>query len=215
MAFNAAPSLPLSPDMLGVASEGTYFMVANAQSGLATAAAPTSFSDTNPFIAMFNKNTSGGASIYLDYIKLIATAAGTGAASVQAATQIDFVTDRYSSGGTDLTANIVNPNGNATGTSAVKFRAGNITASAKTSVSRQLDGQMTLLPAIPVAGDTMVIKFGAVDSPLIIEKVTNTFVLVNHPKVVIPPQGSFLLNLWFPSQSGASSYLPVAGWVER
>lgn len=215
MTFTTAPVLPIGPDMMGVAAEGTYFCVNNAQTGIATAATPTSFSDTNPFITIFNKNTAGGASIYLDFIALIATAAGTAGASVQCSGQLDFNVDRYTSGGTDLTSLIVNPNGNATGTSAAKFRAGNITASAHTSVSRTIFGNRYLSGAIPVAGDTYVLKFGGLDSVSTLGISTIKMGVQNVPKVVIPPQGSFTLGIWLPSQSAASSYAPEAGWVER
>ncbi len=204
---------PINTDFHGVVDEGSYFCVQGAQTGIATAAAPTAFSDTNPFLSIFNKDTV--KSIYLDFIALMVTAAGTNGTQLFAAAQIDLNTDRYTSGGTDLTANIANPNGNAPNVSSAKFRAGNITAAAKSSVARQLVGNRVLRGSIPVVNDTYIIKFGAVDSPAALGVSTVGMVLQNVPKIVIPPQGSFLLHLWLPAQSVASSYIPEAGWVER
>lgn len=34
-------------------------------------------------------------------------------------------------------------------------------------------------------------------------------------KIVVPPQGSCLIHIWLPSQTGASSFIPEMGWVER
>lgn len=203
-------------DMLGLVDEGGYFCVGNAQTGIATGATPTAFSDTNPFVAIFNKEAIGGKSIYLDFVTLVATAAGTAGTALEVATQVDLNGDRYTSGGSDLTANIVNPNGNAGGSSVAKFRAGNITAAAKTTSARQVTGQRILKTAIPAINDTYTMKFGGVDS------ITSsgptaavTWTTINLPKLVVPPQGSALIHLWLPSQSGASSYIPEACWAER
>jgi hypothetical protein len=205
----------LGPDMHSFADEGSYFAVNNGQTGIATAAAPTSFSDTNPFLTVFNKDSVGGKSIYLDFLTLIATAPGTSGASLQAAVQIDGAVDRYTSGGTDLTNSIVNVNGGAGQGSIAKVRAGNITASAKTTLSRMIVGNRWLSGAIPVAGDSYTLKFGGVDAVSNMSISTIKKVIENAPKIIIPPQWSCLIHLWLPSQAAASSYLPELGWVER
>lgn len=215
MPYVGSNVFPLGVDFHNAAAEGSYFCVSNAQTGIATAAAPTAFSDTNPFIAIYNKDAAGGKSIYIDFCTLVATAAGTAGTSLQVATQIDINVDRYTSGGTDMTANIVNVNGGASGASIAKVRAGNITASAKTSQARQITGNRWLSGAIPVIGDTYVMKFGATDSIANMSISTVKKVVENFPKIVIPPQGSALIHLWLPSQSAASSYIPELGWIER
>lgn len=203
----------LSPDFQGLADEGGYFCVTSTQTGIATGATPTAFSDTNPFVSIYNKDSA--KSIYLDFLTLIATAAGTAGTSLQAAAQIDLLTDRYTSGGTDLTGSIVNPNGNAPNVSIAKFRAGNITAAAKSNAARLVVGNRWLSGAIPVPGDEYTLKFGGIDAPSFVGISTIKKVLINVPKIVIPPLGSALVHLWLPSQSAASSYLAEAGWVEK
>ena len=208
--------VPLIPDMGALAEEGSYFTTNNAQTGLATAAAPTAFSATNPFLLIYNKASAGELAkrIIMDYALLLATAAGTAAASVQFAVTID-AGNRYTSGGTEITANIVNPNGDVGTGSIAKVYAGNITASTATAAARTIVGNRYMKGAIPVAGDSYAVKFGGVDCPSFFGISTILFSLNNVPKVVVPPNWSALLHLWFPSQSGASSYVPELGWWER
>lgn len=204
----------LSPDMMAAAEAGYYYGCNNAQSGLATAAAPTSFSATNPFVVIFNKAAPGGLKIELDYLTLIATAAGTAGANVQVAVAVD-AGNRYTSGGSELTANIFNPYFDASNTSVARVFAGNITASAAGSTVRNVVGNRFLKGAIPVAGDEYTLKFGGVDSPSFIGISTIMKSLINVPKVIIGPQESALVYIWLASQSAASSYIPELGWLER
>lgn len=204
----------ISPDQFAIADIGQYFAANNAQTGIATAAAPTSFSATNPFLAIVNKDSVNGKNIYLDYVTLLATAAGTAGASLQVAVTLDN-TNRYTSGGTDITANIVNTNGNAGTKSIAQVVAGNITASSATGNVRTVVGNRFLKGAIPVAGDEYTLKFGGVDAPAAIQISTISKVAINVPKIVIPPGWTALIHIWLPSQSGASSYAPELGWIER
>lgn len=78
--YGEASVLSVVPTKHLLADEGAYFTVNGAQTGLATAAAPTAFSATNPFLIAYNSSTVNRA--YLDAATLVATAAGTAAASV-------------------------------------------------------------------------------------------------------------------------------------
>lgn len=214
---SASYVFPLFPDMHNAVDEGNYFVANNDQTGLANAAAPVAFSATNPFIAIYNRDTGPtGKSIYLDFLTLVNTVIGTAGADIQFALTLDNGLDRYTSGGTDLTAlHIFNPNGNSGQASIAKVRAGNITAAAATAAVRTIVGRRYLKGAIPVVGDEYTIKFGGVDAPSFIGVSTIAKVLVNVPKIVIPPAGSLLLHLWLTSQSAASSYAVEMGWIER
>lgn len=200
-----------------LADEGSYFVCNNAQTGLATAAAPTAFSATNPFILIYN----GGAPsddfakrIYVDYIALITTAIGTAAANVQFAVTVDRG-NRYTSGGTDLTANIKGINQSTSIGTVTRAYGGNITASAATANARTVVGNRFMKGAIPVAGDTYTVRFGTTDVCDFIGVSTIVFTTNNVGPCVIGPDESFLLHLWFTSQSAASSYQPEIGWWER
>lgn len=201
------------PTKAQLALEGVYFTANNAQTGIATGATPTAFSATNPFITIWNTaNPSNTAAphIVLDYITLVATAAGTAGASVQVAIVIDSY-NRYTSGGTALTPQKSDSFGPS---SVAQIYAGNITAAAALASARTPVGMRYLKGAIPVAGDTYTLQFGSVDSTMAIQAATITYSLQHAPAVAINPGEIALVHLWLPSQSAASSYAPEIGWYE-
>jgi hypothetical protein len=209
-------AMSLFPDMGVLADEGTIFTVNNAQTGLATAAAPNSFAATNPFLLIYNRDAQpNGKRIYLDTATLVATAAGTAGTNLQCAVAVD-TGNRYSSGGTEITSAIVNPNFDATGGSVARVWAGNITATAASSTVRNVVGNRYLKGAIPAIGDTYMLKFGGVDAPLLTGSAGSLYTMVqNVPKVVVGPGESALVLIWLASQTAASSYLPELAWIER
>lgn len=199
-----------------LADEGSYFAVTNAQTGLATAAAPTAFSATNPFLLIYNSGRPGDdfAPRYsIDAISLIATAAGTGGTNVQMAITKDFG-NRYTSGGTDLTPNIVNTGPTSTVPTARIF-AGNITATAASSNAKTIIGNRFLKGAIPIAGDMYAMRFGSPSLPDMISISTILYSINNLPPIVLGPDESLLVHLWLTAQSAASSFLPEVSWYER
>ena len=200
-----------------LADEGSYFTTNNAQTGLATAAAPTAFSSTNPFILIYNASAPSddfALRYYIDQLVLCCTAAGTAATSIQLAITLDRG-NRYSSGGTDLTSGIRNVTQAVSRASAARIYAGNITASAATANARTVVGNRFLKGAIGVAGDTYTIAPGSGDMGTTISASTSVYSTNNVPPLVLGPDESMLIHLWFPAQSAASSYLPEVTWYER
>lgn len=210
--YAEAMALSVVPTKHLLADEGAYFAANNAQTGIATAAAPTTFSDTNPFVLIFNKDQPGGKRIYLDYALLLATAAGTNGTNLQAAVRVDQ-TNRLTSGGTTLTP--VNVNMDDATQSIAQITAGNIVAAAATGAVRTIVGNRWLSGAIPVAGDTYQLNFGGVDAPAMVSISTVKKDVQNLPPIIIGPQECALIHLWLGSQSAASSYAPELGWWER
>ena len=89
-----------------LADEGSFFVANNAGTGAATAAAPTAFSDTAPMLSITNADSAGNPNakrVYVDTVRLMETAAGTGGVSMRFQVKIDSA-DRFSSGGTLLTS---------------------------------------------------------------------------------------------------------------
>lgn len=200
-----------------LADEGTYFTTNNAQTGLATAAAPTAFSATNPFLLMYNTASPSddfAQRIYIDYTTLVATAAGTAGTNVQFAIVIDRAT-RYTSGGTDLTANIKGVNQSVSRSTIARAYAGNIVCSAASVNARTIVGNRYMKGAIPAAGDTFTVRYGTTDVIDMIGASTTVFSTNNVPPVIIGPDETMTLHIWLPSQSAASSYAPEIGWWER
>src|SRR5262249_14376964 len=73
-------SIPIIRKHHGLADEGSYFVTNNSGTGVATAAAPTSFSDTAPMITLYNGDSPSNQNnkrMHLDFIRLTQTAAGT------------------------------------------------------------------------------------------------------------------------------------------
>lgn len=218
--------MPFSYTKHPYVDEGSYFTANNAQTGLATAAAPTTFSATNPFLLLYNNGsvTDDFASrIYLDYILLLSTAAGTGATNIQFAIVKDSVS-RYSSGGTEITANIV-PCGPTSTSSAMKMWAGNITASAASASARTIVGNRvikTYTAPAPTVNDQYMVRSGAPSVSENLVYTNNGTTLITSMKTVdsIPPivagaGESILFYLWFTGQSAASSFAPEVSWWER
>jgi len=207
--FGEAYVLPLSGKEYFLAEEGSYFNAHNATAGtgIATAAAPTGDSDTAVFMTAYN-GSSADVFAYLDYLVLLCTAAGTAGASVHFTHQLDN-TNRFSSGGTALTAQNVNMD--SVKAANLVVNAGAVTAATASASSRKL-GHYILKAAIPAVNDYYRINFGSSQSYQT-GVGANTFVNV-HP-VVIGPGDTWVFTLYLPSQTAASSYEIDMGWVER
>lgn len=200
-----------------VSDEGSYFTTNNAQTGIATSATPTAFSATNPFLLIYNgaaPSDDFAKRVYMDYMMLLATAAGTAGASVQFAITLDRG-NRYTSGGTDLTSAIKGVNQATSIGTVTRAYAGNITASTPTANARTLVGNRAMKGAIPVALDQYTIRCGTTDVMDIISISTILFSTNHVQPIIIGPDESLLVHLWLPSQSAASSYAPELAWWER
>ena len=214
---------PLVRKAHNLADEGSYYTVNNAQTGIASAY-NTAFTATAPFLLVYNGNTAGQR-VYLDYLALVAIVAGacTTTAGYVAAAVVTDTGNRYSSGGTNLTANIVNPNYAAAvnAPAGVAVYAGAITATAAVN-ARTVVGVRNLRPnvsttVINVVGDMNLINFGSV------EGATGSIVIANanimpqaFPPVVIPPASSALFYLTYPVMTApsAATFAPELGfWV--
>lgn len=217
---------PLVRKSHNLADEGSYFTVNNAQTGIASAY-NTAYTATAPFITIYNGNTAAGApTVYLDYCALVAIVAGastTAAGYIAAAVVLD-VGNRYSSGGTNLTTLIVNPNPNAPTTSptGVAIFCGAITASAASGSARTIVGVRNLRPnvsatVINVVGDMNLINFGSVEGATGSIVVANANIMPQaFPPILVPPGWTALLYLTYPVMSApsAATFAPELGfWV--
>jgi hypothetical protein len=220
-------TLPLVRKQHLLVDEGSYFVTNNAQTGLATPAV-AAFGATTPLCVISNTDSPGTAAkrLYLDYLALITTAAGSWASAgvnLQAAIYLDQ-SDRYTSGGTDISANIVSPNMDGPARNSIaKVRFGNITAAAATGAVRAICGLRILRPAVSatvadVVGETKLLNFGGVEAMLngSITVAAANMISVPLPAIVIGPQQCaliyFIMNGTTPA---AASYAPELGWWER
>ena len=200
-----------------LSDEGSYFIQKNATTGtgIASTAAVTAYDATKPFLYLYNSATaSEGTRIYLDYLKLQVTSAGTNGTALWYDMVLDNIA-RYTSGGTAST--FINPNMDSSATQSATGYAGALVAPAASSDVRKVCGGAIRL-VIPVVGDQYLFNFGSpscTGSSLALAGTAITSFVSPAPPIVVGPGDSFLVYLWLPSQDGASSYEYELGFWQR
>lgn len=217
--FGEQAVAPLNPDFHAV--EGKYFSATTVPStgatGVAGHPAPVAYIDTKPLVVFQNNNPVGsGIKITLKRLQLRWTAVGAGGTLPRFFTALDPTTNRYTSGGTEITLK-PNARGGSSGSSNAKIYHGAVVAPAASASQRILKtGQIR--PVVPVIYDELTFVFGHEASPGMPAVLSGTLVaqqVIQHDPVVLDPQDTFLLHLWRASQSGADSYELDLGWIER
>lgn len=204
-----------------LADEGSYFVANNSGTGVATAAAPTSFSDTAPMLTLFNTDSAGNQNskrVHLDFIKLMETAAGTAGVSFRVQIKIGTGNPR-SSGGTELIP--VNPNMDVPSRASVLQAYILPTAVAMTGSVRTIVGDVVCIPtqgAVIAALSTIHLNFGGVEGGVSPGPLGAAQVILSHvglPPLVLGPGQGAIVNFLIAAQSAASSWTPELGWWER
>lgn len=201
------------------AHEGSYFVARNATpgTGLAGHAAPTDITSVlKPYIYLQNTHTAAeDVRLELDFIQLQCTAAGTNGTDFLWAIELDQgETDRYTSGGTALTA--LKPNMALSGAGSTRIYAGAVVAPVASSSAKKICHGVSRT-VINVVGDVYRWEFGK-NGPLSSMVVGGTAVanIVHQvPPCILGPGCQFLLHLAQTAQSAASSYQISMGWYER
>lgn len=196
----------LQPTRQQLAASGKSFNVTNPTAGTAIAyALQTSFSATaNGLFVIQNTNPSGGASIYLDRLKLVQTAtAPTGCLVMrfEAFNETGIVTATTAV----ATRTPVNLNGsfsNSTGAVVQSFAAGAATIPAAVG-SRRLVDIGSIQTGVAVAQDEYVIDFGADGTAagsggLTAARATDPARVTGQmAAVIVAPQNTVWLNMWW------------------
>lgn len=207
-----------------LADEGSYFVFnsGNPATGVATAAAPTSFSDTAPLLTIFNTDSPGNQNnkrIHLDFLRFTCTAAGTAGVSFRIGVKIGQGS-AYSSGGTVYTPQSPNMD---SGKNSIAHVAILPTAVAMTGQPRTIVGDVYVIPTLAAVfpvGAQFLLHFGGVEpgsQTAVIASTTATMVssAVALPPVSIGPGQSAVLLHLITSQSAASSWSVEGGIWER
>lgn len=198
-----------------LADEGSYFVATNPTpgTGIAGIAAADAADDLETFLHL--RNTSSTKSLYLDYIRLQVTAAGTNGVTWAYMMKTDTGVTRYTSGGSTITP--VCTNTAIANTCDVTVKAGALVTAAATSEARLISSGTLRTGVIRVVGDTCLFTFGGAPGAMGVVGVAGTAVAQLHvavPAVVVGPGHQFLLCDWAASQSGASSMVFECGfWV--
>lgn len=207
-------------EVMAWAEEGSYFRACNATPGTGIAMGiQTAFSATANVLFLM-RNGSATKKVIPHYIRLINTAAGATTTSSQLAIVLDNA-NRYSTGGTDLTTQVVNSNSALAPNSVVDvLRFGAVTASAAVA-ARQVGRAGLKTQAAPcwTVGDEVRINFdpnGDEDTPTI-TGAGPIAVARNFGPVVLGGQNHcLLLHMWNPANATtAPSWEIECAWWER
>lgn len=198
--------------------EGRYFLGVNPTpgTGIAGHAAPTTIDNTKPLVFLRNNAAMGSnRRVFLDYIKLLVTAAGTNGTNVRYACKVDSGGTRFSSGPA-VTA-IANACIGSGETPQAELRFGAVVATAATAAVRLLNHGI-VRPVITVVEDIYLFTFGQSEKRLNALAPGGTAIAnveINCVPICLDPQTTFLLHIASASQSAASSYEYEVGWFER
>lgn len=198
-----------------LSDEGSYFVATNPTvgTGVAGIAASDGFNDLESFLFLRNtESASTGKRIYLDYIMLQPTAAGTNGTNFSFAMKLDKGNSRVGTGGAAVTP--INPNMDSAAASIATIQSGAV-ASAAASVDARLVCSGLLRTTIKVVGDTYLFNFGGVAHSAGVQAATITNFIVPCPPVVLGPGHMFLLHEFGASQTVAAAYTFQMGWWER
>lgn len=207
--------IPFSPKV--AADEGGYVVLRNATPGTGVVghAAPTTHDTAKPLIMLKNGAEAGGKRAYLDFIKLLVTAAGT-AGTLNYATHSLDTGRTHSSGGEDLVA--VNPNMEAPPVSELLslFKVGAVVPGESDTGEARIVAHQRVRTVIPVVGDEILFKFGGdpVAGGMILAGTAELQRIIHCPPVIFGPGQSYHLVLWRASQSAAASYeVEIGLWL--
>jgi len=204
---------------------GEYYVVKSPTpgTGIATAAAPTGYVQTAPFLLVKNRDTLGqGLSFVPDYVKLICTAAGTAGASshLTVTLEADERGDKWTSGGSLLAGEGASPGAVAASSRngsppPLEVRCGALVTVAAAEVRKV--SETVFRPVIPVVGDTYELVFGVEgigSAGTTLNGTTPGHVVHHAPGVEVGPHWVLAAYLWLPAQSAACSFeVEVGGWM--
>lgn len=203
-------------EALTMAERGVLYRAMNTTPGTGIAMGiQTAFSDTANALAIL-RNTSSTKKIIPIRMRLINTVAGATTTSSRLVLVSDTA-NRYSSGGTDLTANIVNSDSGNGAASIADLRFGALTASAAVA-KRQLANVALKTQAAPcwTIGDEVVINFGLDADPGATSGAATLSIVKNIPPVVLRGQNhSLLFHMYNPANATtAPSWECEFSWLE-
>lgn len=201
-----------------LADEGRYFVARNPTpgTGVAGIAAADGLNDAEGLMLLTNDNTDGSR-VYLDYLYLRCTAAGTNGTDMDFTLKIDSNSNRYTSGGSAITP--VNANMDSSATPGVTTYFGALVTTA-TTTARILAYRRLRRATIVVAGDEFWFGFGEGPAPsvrtgtLAADSTTNVGYATHLPPVVLGAGDCVWMACNAASQTGATSWeFELGFWV--
>jgi hypothetical protein len=208
----------LGGKLVQLCDEGAYYVATNPTpgTGIAGIAAADGYDATEALIHMRNDAASSADTrIYLDYLKLQITAAGTNGTNQRYVSILDTGASRYTSGGSAITE--VSPNmANGTASSATIHFGALVTGGATTSARNV--GHGLLRNVIAVIGDTITFDFGGTSPvPNALARAGTAICdqYVKHAPVVLGPSDIWHFSIFAASQTVGQGYEFELGYWER
>lgn len=226
------PILPPTPASYhGLADEGSLMVATNPtiSTGMLWVAAQVAFSDTAPNLYLYNAHPF--LSIWLVFLKLIATQPATAATAVHYAAILDNVDRALSTDNTQYIMPVCPRSGlslpipfaNAAKSGGSRLQVQNnatasVIAASSANARRVARG---VLGGLNIAGDELQINFGSLDAGA--QPATTAVEAAGQPgrrvscemPVIIDPQHSLALHLWMPGSSASINPELVLGMVAR
>lgn len=205
---------PFGSPLYPVADEGSYFIATNPTVGTAIVgiAAADGYDDAEALIYIENTEAAGGKRVYLDFIELTATAAGTNGTNFGYAMDVATAAT-YASGATAITP--VNASRDNTATAPVTMYFGAVVTTTGTTEKVMSAGRLRTV--IKVIGDQYLFTFAGGRLPMastIMEGTAQASIHRSCPPVVIPPKHAFCFREISASQTVGAQYLFNIGfWV--
>ncbi len=203
-----------------LADEGSYFLATNptVATGIAGIAAADGYNAAETLFLLYNQSTEAEAvRLYLDFLELQCTVVDTAGTDIRFDHHIDN-TDRFTSGGSNITP--VSPNMDSTASPKGRLRFGAVVSASASSSVRYLGGRQ-LSSTDLVTNDLMLFTYGGSNAfssqaaNLTEEATLARFWHVACPPVVLGPGDSYLFTINCASQTGAATWTFNAGWWER
>jgi hypothetical protein len=190
-------------------SLGNYFVASTPTPGTGVVSGnPTTLVATTPYLVLYN---GGTADVHLAYLRLLSTVVGGGAATKNFTHFIDSG-NRYASGGTALT--VKSANATNTTTSSVVGTVGVVTATAASN-QRQIGNDWFRVALADVVGDVYEWDFGGRASSTGSTPSTVAHFVHQMPPVVLPPNSSYVLNIWSGTFTQGITFEVSLGFIEK
>lgn len=205
--------------------EGSEFVASNPTIGTGVAyALTTAFNDTTgAMFALFNKNPAGGKTIFLDFLKLLLTAAPTATVSMEFAVKLDTKDRSPTAGATPIVPVCTNGNISDDGGLVVQaFNAAGVTVPASGSAARTV-ARARIPTSLGIIGDEYLLQFGAQDPAgmvipgLTAARATAVARLTAAAKAVgiAPQQWAVIYMWWLTAATTAPSFEYELGYSAR
>ena len=199
-------------------NEGSYFVARTPTPGTGVSSAVlTAFDETKPLM-YGNLLSTSSKRVWLDYIKIIVTAAAASSTQALFALKTDTI-NRTVNANHATTATPYNPFASSIVTFSYENASTQHTLTAS-SANAQVVGEASC-GGITIVGDVYLFEFGQTglggNTGLTAAQATDPGVkVVSMNPVVVPAGGSFTFYAWFPGNSiTPMSYSFEAGWIER